>query len=187
MTRLIASEETMTAGVKRERVLTLVDRLHREGAIPFEQFAAAGIFRDTIMGEIPPSEGVSSYGSNITAAQPSAKADRLGRRLTGFMISLEGRVMHLGSRKSREAERNLEDAIFAAVGVFDQGGRQHINFRHADLLVRVCIQTESMPTLAEITQELTRYYGARSKQPPYALGVISTWLGRMATHYGLVK
>ena len=59
--------------------------------------------------------------------------------------------MHLGSRKSREAERNLEDAIFAAVGVFDQGGRQHINFRHADLLVRVCIQTESMPTLAEVT------------------------------------
>ena len=53
--REIAHEETAVAGLKRERVLSLVDKLHREGAIPFEQFAAAGIFRDAIMGEAPPS------------------------------------------------------------------------------------------------------------------------------------
>jgi hypothetical protein len=186
--RTVVEEETAIAGIKRQRVLSLVDKLHRDGAITFDQFSAAGILRNAIMMEIAPSEGVSSYGANVTAAEPSAKGDRAGRRLTGFEISPDGRVSSPGGRKTYRNERGLEDAIFAAVGVHDDDGARRINRKHADILIRVVTHTESMPTLTGITLELTDYYGAKSKQtPPFALGVVSTWLGRLALHYKLAK
>src|SRR5262245_48186589 len=155
MTRVTVEEETMQAGVKRQRVLSLVDKLHRDGAITFEMFSAAGILRNAIMMEIAPSEGVSSYGGNINAAEPSAKGDRVGRRLTGFEISPNGEVSYPGGKKSRRNERGLEDAFFAAVGVHDEEGQRRINKLHADILMRVVTHTESMPTLTGITLELT--------------------------------
>lgn len=186
--RHVVTEETMTAGVKRERVLSLVEKLHRDGAITFEQYDAAGILRNQIFMEMPPSEGVSSYGANIRAAEPSRKADRVGRRHTGYEVAEDGRVTYPGGRRSRANERKAEDAIFAAVGLHDDEGRRLVNVKHADLLIRIVTHTENMPTLTSTTLELTGYYGAKSKQaPPYALGVIQTWLGRLAQHYRLVK
>ena len=188
MTRITVEEETAQAGIKRQRVLSLVDKLHRDGAITFEMFSAAGILRNAIMMEMAPSEGVSSYGANVTAAEPSGKADRAGRRLTGFEISPSGEISQPGGRKSRRNERALEDAFFAAIGVHDDDGQRRINRKHADILMRVVTHTENMPTLTGITLELTDYYGAKSKQtPPFALGVVSTWLGRLALHYKLAK
>ena len=178
----------MQAGIKRGRALCLVDKLHRDGAITFDQWVAAGNLRNAIMMEIAPSEGISSYGDNVTAAEPSGKADRAGRRLTGFEISPSGEISQPGGRKSRRNARALEDAIWAAVGLYDEDGEKRINIKHADILIRVVTHTESMPTLTGITLELTDYYGAKSKQtPPFALGVVSTWLGRLALHYKLAK
>ena len=115
----------------------------------------------------------------------------MGRRLTGFAISLDGRVSQPGGKKSRTNERELDDAIFAAVGVFDQEGRRRINPKHADILLHLICDTEDMPTLTDITARLTDYYGSKSKQtPPFALGVVSTWCvsrGRLALHYRLAK
>jgi hypothetical protein len=187
--RLVVEEETMKAGERRQRALTLVEKLHRDGAISYEKFAAAGILRNQIMMEMPPSEGVSSYGSNIKASEPSQKADRVGRRLTGYEVRPDGEVRYAGGRRSRSNERKLEDAIFAAVGLHTaEEGKRVVNSRHAEILMRVVIESEKMPTLKNLTQELTDYYGKDSKQgPPYSVGVLDVWLGRLAQHYGLVK
>jgi hypothetical protein len=187
--RLVVEEETMKAGERRQRALTLVEKLHRDGAISYEKFAAAGILRNQIMMEMPPSEGVSSYGSNIKASEPSQKADRVGRRLTGYEVRPDGEVRYAGGRRSRSNERKLEDAIFAAVGLHTaEEGKRVVNSRHAEILMRVVIESEKMPTLKNLTQELTDYYGKDSKQgPPYSVGVLDVWLGRLALHYGLSK
>ena len=121
----------MTAGIKRQRVLSLVDRLHRDGAINFDQWVAGGILRNAVMLEIGASEGVSSYGANIRAPDPNAKGDRVGRRLTGFAISLDGASRNPAARNQAPTSR-AHHAIFAAVGVFDQEGRRRINPKHAE-------------------------------------------------------
>jgi hypothetical protein len=172
-TRDIVSEETARAGEHRQRVLSLVDRLHRDGAISFDEFAAAGILRNALMLEIPPSEGISSYGGNIGHADGATKADRLGQRLTGFQIDYEGHVYYRGGRLWNDHRRNLEDALFAAVGVHDDSGARRVNAKHADLLVRIVLDADDVPTLAGIARELTSYYGQGSKRPAaFALGAV---------------
>src|SRR5262245_38927103 len=137
--RVTVTEETMQAGVKRQRVLSLVDKLHRDGAITFDQWSAAIALRDAVMGEIAPSEGVSSYGANINAAEPSAKGDRAGRRLTGFQIAPDGSVSYPGGKKSGANRRALDDALFAAVGVHDEDGQRRVNSKHAQILMRAVL------------------------------------------------
>jgi hypothetical protein len=186
--REITQDETAVAGIKRERVLSLVDRLHRDRAISFDQYAAAGILRSLIMAEQPPSTGISSYGGDAGRADPSAKSDRLGRRLTGYSIDFNGRFSWVGGRKPLAGERRLEDAIFAAIGVYDDAGERHINPHHAGILMRACVDTDEMPSLGGITRELTDFYRDYSKRSPaYALGVVSVWLTRLALHFRLVK
>jgi hypothetical protein len=189
--QVIVEEETMAAGQRRQRALCLVEKLYRDRAITYEEYAAAGILRNQIMMEGPPSEGVSSYGNNIRASEPSAKGDRIGRRLTGYEVLPDGTLSYPGGRKSRANERRLEDAIFAAVGLHMDGDHQHrrvVNVQHYRILERAILDSEGMPTLTELTLELTGHYGAKSKQaPPYSLGVLQTILGRLARHYGLVS
>jgi hypothetical protein len=82
----------------------------------------------------------------------------------------------------------LEDAIFAAVGVLDDTHKRRVNIKHAEILMRIVIDAENVPTLTATTLQLTDYYGAKSKQtPPFALGWLDTVLGRLAVHYGLAK
>jgi len=188
MTRDIVAEETSQAGVYRHRALSLLDRLHRDKAISFDQYAAGIHLRSAIMLETPPSEGISSYGGNIGHADGATKADRLGQRLTGFRIDYAGHVYWPGGRAWNENQRRLEDAVFAAVGVTDYTGRRRVNERDANILLQVITFTEHMPTLAAIAPKLTGFYGAKSKHAPaFSLGVISTWLGRLALHFGLSK
>ena len=171
-------------GEKRERVLSLVDKLYRDGAIGVDMWMACGTLRNMIMMEVPPSEGVSSYGQSVKASEPSTKADRVGRRHTGFEIQPDGELLYAGGRKSRRNERALEDALVAACGVYDRDSRRRINMKHADILMRAVCDTEAMPTLTGLTLELTTYYGAKSKQaPPFALGMLSGWLGRLVLHF----
>src|SRR5215470_2161314 len=122
-TRDIVAEETSRAGEHRHRVLSLLDRLHRDKAISFDQYAAGVHLRSAIMLEMPPSEGVSSYGGNIGHADGATKADRLGQRLTGCLIDYGGRVSWVGHRRLADSERRLDAAIFAAVGVYDYAGQ----------------------------------------------------------------
>ena len=168
-------------GDKLGRVLSLVDKLYRpdkdgKRAINVDQWMAAGMLRNMIMLELPPSEGVSSYGQSVKASQANTKADRRGKLYTGYQIGPTGDVAYSGNRKSRSNEWTLLEALEAAVG--------KNNRKHAEMLIRVVIETEAMPTLTALTLEMTDYYGAKSKQtPPYALGVIATWLTRLHLHF----
>lgn len=174
-------QQSTEQGEKLGRVLSLVDKLYRpdkdgKRAINVDQWLAAGTLRNLIMMEMPPSEGVSSYGQSVKASEASTKADRRGKMYTGFQIGPQGAVSYPGGRKSRSNEWTLLEALEAAVG--------RNNRPHAEILIRVVTQTEAMPTLTQLTLELTDYYGAKSKQtPPYALGVISTWLYRLHLHF----
>jgi hypothetical protein len=188
-TRAIIEEETATAGIKRQRVLSLVDRLHKEGRITFAMFSAATILRNLVMAVAPPTVGVSSYGDDAGRGDaPHGKADRVGRRLTGYEIDFDGHWSWVGGRKPLSDERKVEDAVFSAVGVYNDAGERDINRVKAKILVRACVDTEQMPTLAGITQELTHLYrGGTKGANGYALGHISEWLERLARHFRLVK
>ena len=181
-------QQTTEEGSKLGRVLSLVDKLYRpdkdgKRAINVDQWLAAGTLRNMIMLALPPSEGVSSYGQSVRASEPSTKADRRGRYYTGYRIVQNGQVLppghednKKGGRHNRSDEWELQDALDAAVG---KGNR-----RDAEILVRVVIQTEAMPTLTQLTLEMTDYYGSKSKQtPPFALGVIRTWLTSLHLHF----
>lgn len=185
------------------RALCLLDRLHRDEAITTEMWLAGTQLRQQIMAEMPSSEGVSSYGANIKASEPSRKADRVGRRHTGFEVQPDGTIRYAGGRRSRSNLRELEDALFAAVGLHDIEHKRVANLKHVDILMRVCTESENMPTLAALGSEITHwvrirsgkdkgkmepFYGAKSKQtPPFANGHIQVWLGRLAAHYGMVR
>lgn len=176
----------MAAGVKRQRAPTLIEFLHHKRAISYEQFAAADLLREQIMKEMPPSQGVSSYGSNVKASEPSRKADRVGRRLSGYEIQPDGEILY-GGRRSRSNERRLEDAIYAAVGLHTDDGRRVVNISHAELLIRIVTHSENMPTLTEIAKMLGDYYSGAKQMPPFAMGWLQTILGRLARHYQLVR
>jgi hypothetical protein len=188
-TREIIEEETAAAGVKRQRVLSLIDRLHKEGRISFDMYSAAVILRNQVMAVASPTVGVSSYGDDAGRGDTlHGKSDRIGRRLTGYRIDFNGCYSWEGGRKPLGDERRLEDAVFSAVGVYNDAGERNINRAKAKILVRVCVDTEEMPTLASIAQELTHLYQGGSKGANgYALGHISEWLERLARHFRLVK
>lgn len=175
-------------GEKLGRVLSLVDKLYRpdkdgKRAINVDQWLAAGTLRNLIMLEMPPSEGVSSYGQSVKASEANTKADRRGKLYTGYKLDARGHLeldkdgnVIRANRKSRSNEWTLLDALEAAVG--------KNNRKHAEILIRVVVETEAMPSLTQLTLEMTDYYGAKSKQtPPFALGVISTWLYRLHLHF----
>jgi len=188
ITRDIVEEQTAHAGVHRHRVLSLVDRLHKDKAIDFAQYAAAVQLRTLLMLETPPSEGVSSYGGNVGHSDGATKADRLGQRLTGCWITYDGKFSWVGHRRLSDAERQLDAALFAAVGCYDCAGQRRLNARDGNLLLRVVTHTEDMPTLAGIARQLTKFYKADSKHAPaYGLSFIATLLSRLAMHFGLAK
>ena len=163
------------------RVLTLIDKLYKDDAIDVHMWAAARELQTMVLAEWPRSEGVPSYGDS-RAPSSTTKADRAGERLTGFKIRDDGTI-ETGKRKGRGNARHLEDAIFAVCGLHDNEGNKVFNPQEAELLLRIVVHSEAMPTLKGITLEFTSHYGAKSKQaPPYALGRIHALLGRLAKH-----
>jgi hypothetical protein len=185
----VVDEETMAAGVKRQRVLTLLDKLYKDGAggLTYERYAAGRQLAQQFEAELPKSQGLSSYGANVHATEPSGKADRVGRRLTGYRIEPDGTIRYAGGKRSMQNMRRLEDALFAAVGCHDEDGRRVINIQHAELLLRIVTWTERLPNLTQIAKELSDFYHGQKQLPPFAMGWLYTVLGRLAQHYGMMK
>lgn len=169
------------------RVLTLLDKLYyRERAIDTDMWLAGRELHDMIAAEEAPSEGVGGYGDR-TSAQPGGKADRTGKRLTGWKINPDG-TLEYGKRRSGQNRRALADAMFAICGVVDSEGDKRFDEKLFGVLYRTIMETERPPTLTGLTLELTTHYGAKSKQaPPFALGVLHTLLGRAARHLRHIK
>lgn len=181
------------------RALCLLDRLHRDGAISTEMWMAGNQLRQQIAAEMPPSEGISPAYDATGRAEPSRKADRRGRRLTGFDVSQDGTVTYAGGRRNKANLRELEDALFAAVGLHDVEHKRIADLKHVDILMRVCVDSEKMPTREALAMELTPwvtdkktgkpkpYYSGEKQLPPFAVGHIRVWLGRLAQYYRLAK
>ena len=181
-------------GEKLGRVLSLVDKLYRNEDIDVDMWIAGGILRNMIMNEMGGSQGVMRASSSLDkgaaydgaggGSNATTKADRWGRMHTGFEIQPNGEIIYAGGRRSLSNERALEDAFFAACGVHSAYGQRKVNIAHAKILIAALIETERMPTLAELTTRLTPRYGAKSKQaPPYAFGVLELLLGRLVLYF----
>jgi hypothetical protein len=185
--RETAPEVSSRSEYTPHRALTFLDKLYRDGAIDGGMWRAGLDLRDLIVAQWPRSEGVVDLegGSRATGI---AKADRAGQRLTGFRVDDRGHVAYAGGRQSGRNRRELEDAMFAACGVHDQEGEKRWDIQAAEILMRVVIDSEAMPTLKAIALERTAYYGAKSKQtPPFATGFLHTLLGRLAKHFRHAK
>jgi len=172
------------------RALTALDKWFREGAIDSGRWRAGLDLRDLLLKRMGRSAGVSGVYGDTRHADPTDKADRAGQRLTGYRIRDDGEI-DFDKRKrraSRANERFLEDAVLAACGCHDQEGNKRVDPQLAEMLMRVVLDSESMPTLKALTLERTAYYGAKSKQaPPFSMGMMHTLLGLLALHLGHAK
>jgi hypothetical protein len=186
--REVAAEFSTRTEYTPHRALTFLDKLYRDGAIDSGMWRAGVDLRDLVLSRLGRSEGVGGYGDG-TRATDTSKADRAGERLTGFRVHDDGTVtIDNRKRRSRANERHLEDALFAACGCHDSDGEKRTDRQAIDILVRVVMDSEKLPTLTSITLERTSYYGAKSKQtPPFAMGFLHTLLGRLAKHFRYMK
>jgi hypothetical protein len=182
------------------RAATFLDRLWQDRSIDYGMYRAGLELRRLIVAQWPRSEGVPSYGDG-RVTNPTDKADRAGHRLTGYRLNPDGTVplnrdgtaKRTGRGQNRRPEHLLDDALLAACGCHDQDGKKRHHKAHAELLMRIVMDSEAMPTLKGLTQELQGIsgivvFGEKSKQgPPYSLGHIHEWLGSAAVHLGFAR
>lgn len=169
------------------RALALLDKLFRDGAIDSGMWSAGCDLRAAIVTEDDRSEGVPSYGDR-TIADPTSKADRFGRRLTGFRIEPDGSITRKGRGQSRRNERELEDMIIAACGGWRRTDNERwCNIDHARWLLATVMDSEDMATLKAMARAMGVYAENAKQGPPYALGHLHVWLGRLARYLGYSK
>ena len=144
------------------------------------------------------SEGVGGYGEGSTATDMT-KADRIGRHLTGVKISLDGTVPlnrdgtikrgRIGHNSAGRQRHRYDELILVACGGWREDGRgKFLNEEHAALLTAAVIDTENMPTLKAMAKALGGWYAEEAKQgPPFSLGHLHVWLGRIARYRGYCK
>ena len=171
---------------KQTRVLSLAESMHRLGKITYDEWQAAEALRKKVMRLIPGSEGVSSYGLNPGRADPTTKAARKGRALTGYEINWRTGDAKLGERRNRTDLREAADLLFAMVGVCNEEGRKVFDRELATLLICSVTETSNAVTLTEIGAARTLYTG--EKQTPAAgAGALKEIYQRGAVYLGLVK
>ena len=175
-----------------QRALTLAEKLHDAGILTFDEFSAAKIFKDMHFDLHPPSEGVSSYGQSTGRADPTRKGDRKAKRITGIEVKINGNV-HRGASKDNKAKVwQYRDAIFAIAGVHDQDGNRLVDPHTCRIIVRACVDSESMPTQTEIGRARASYIkdaGNKPSKQTTAIGAffVKECLKRLAMHLQMVK
>lgn len=170
----------------KRRALSLVEQLHRNGHLSYEEYVAWGTFRNMYMLLMPVSEGVSSYGLSPGGSTPHRKADRAAKRLTGVEIAEDGSYTRGPSRANRSARWRYEDALFSMVGVTDDEGNRLIDEQAAALMVKAILETENPPTQGMIGAARSML---KSEKQLSAIGatVVKENLRRLAIHLRLVK
>jgi len=180
-----------------QRVLSLLDSLRRLQRIDADMWQAGRDLAEAYFeAKQQRSEGVGGYGDGSPATDMT-KADRAGKRLTGVKIAQDGTVplnkdgtIKRGRIGHNAAGRNrYDELIMVACGGWREDGRgKFLNADHAKWLTATVIDTEDMPTLKAMSQALGAYYGEKAKQgPPFALGHLHVWLGRIARYRGYCK
>ncbi len=176
----------------RGRALTLAEKLYRDGVLTFEEYAAAGTFRNMHFLLRPPSEGVSSYGQGTGGADPTRKGDRKAKRITGIEVLQGGAVTRGPSRDNKSDRWRYEDAIFAMVGVHDEDGNRLIDEAAQKIMVRACTDSEYMPTQTEIGRIRAPYIKDEGKKPSKQVTAVGAsfvqhCLARLAAHLKMAK
>jgi hypothetical protein len=172
----------------RPRVLTLADAMHRLDKITWEEHQGAETLRKRLMALLPPSEGVSSYGLNPGRSDPTTKAARKGRALTGLELNwrtgeAKSAAEHL-RRHNRSELREAAELLYAMAGLETEAGRRVYNPELAVFVVRAV--TGNDITLTEVGMALTHYTG--EKQASAAGGaILKDAFHRGSMHLGLVK
>jgi hypothetical protein len=174
------------------RRMAFLDMLWRDGKGPISTYgrykAGQEYERLYLEAKRERSEGVGGYGGD-RSADPLPKADRRGKRYTGYTIGADGTYTKDGRPSSnRTAIQAFEDAVFAACGLHDQNGDKRWLPVIRTLMYRVCCDRENPPTQVELTMLLTTYYKETSKQAASAcIPLIDTVLGRLELYFGYTK
>jgi hypothetical protein len=176
----------------RRRALTMAEKLHNDGVLTYEEWQAAGTFRNMHFLLKPPSEGVSSYGQNTGGADPTRKGDRKAKRITGVEVHSNGTYSRGPSRDNKSDRWRYEDALFAMVGVHDDEGKRSLDLEAANIMIRVCTDSEYMPTQTEIGRMRAPYIKDEGKKPSKQITAIGGSfakenLKRLARHFRMVK
>lgn len=184
--RIVVTENTSIGPGKdnedRWRALTLVEKMYKDGLIDVDEYMAAGDFRNMFFLQEPPSQGVSPYGDNSGASDPTRKADRHGRRLTGYSVERDGTVERTGSPQSKRNRWAYKDAIFAMCGVHNDEGEKVIDEQLKAIMIEAITNSERLMTQGEIGR-MRSLYGPNTKQLPAAgLTVAREALNKLARH-----
>lgn len=177
------------------RALSLLDKLRREKRIDADMCQAGKDLAEAYWeAKRERSEGVGGYGDSSRGTDMT-KADRMGRRMTGVKIGPDGTVplnrdgtIRRG-RIGHNSRNRFDELILVACGGWREDGRgKFLNDEHARWLTAAVIDTEDMPTLKAMAKALGAYYADEAKQaPPFALGHMHVWLGRIARYRGYCK
>ena len=127
------------ATVIKQRVVTLVDVMSRDGQLTFELAQAAQMFRDLFLTAMGSSKGVSSYGDYVQAAEPSKRLPI--------------------SPQQQEAFVKVKEAALAAFGVIDEEGRWRVDEQLMLLVVPAIVSDKKNITQGKIGLERTAYKG----------------------------
>lgn len=169
------------------RALTLVEFLHRQKIIGFEEYAAAGRLRNLHFTQEAPSEGISSYGLGTGGIDPTRKADRKAKRMTGIDIDVDGVISRGPSKANRVARWRYQDALLAMCGcITEENGDRVVDPQTKQLMLRAIIDTEDMVTQQEIG---SARFGYRSNKQISAVGAafVIECLRKLALHFGMRK
>jgi hypothetical protein len=110
-----------------------------------------------------PSEGVSPYGLSPGRADPTTKAARKGRVLTGLEVDWRKGDAKLAAehlrRHNRSELREAAELLYAMAGIETEAGRRVYNPELAVFVVRAV--TGNDITLTEVGMALTHYTGEK--------------------------
>jgi hypothetical protein len=180
-----------TRDSQRPRVASTVGAMYRVGTVDAYDWQAGDALAVLLLRQLAPTEGVGSYGQNPGGADPTAKADRKGRQLTGYVVTRAGKVevapaAFTAARRNWSERRELAELLFSAAGVETADGRREFLKEKAIALVQCVLPSSNPPTLDQIGKRLTMYDGPKQRTAAAATE-IRAMLTRMAVHLGLKK
>ena len=165
---------------KRLRAVTLVELLYGARLIDFSMLMAADRYRTWDLEIEGASQGVGSYGDNPGGSNPSDKADRVGRWLTGYHI-VGAKLVKKDEGRNFNAHDHYALATFAMCGVFTVEKKLVIDRELYRVMQLAIVKTTNIPTQAHVARIRTRY-GGEKQQPPAGATVITEALRRLVLH-----
>jgi hypothetical protein len=149
---------------KQQRVVALVDKMHKEQLIGMVLHQAAERFRMLYFESLGGSAGVGSYGEYTAASEPSGRIPVTERQL--------------------KASREFDQAEKAAFAVPQKDGGWAVDEQLRDLVRPALLSDRKEVTRSNIGQQRTRY-ADKSTVGPAGGTIVQEVLERLSLHFGL--